>query len=96
MIELPKEDALFTEREAAAILNMTPRMLAARRKAGKIGCCKDGRYVVYSGKQIADYIGSQQQAVTLRHIRPDKLLEALGEHLSRGKSSWVRPLRRPK
>jgi hypothetical protein len=50
-----RKDEIYTESEAAALLKMTPRRLADRRRAGKIACIKDGRYVAFTRQHIEEY-----------------------------------------
>jgi hypothetical protein len=47
----------YSEAEAAELLGMTVRMLAERRRAGKIKCIKDGRYIRYTDRHLAAYNG---------------------------------------
>lgn len=46
---------IYSEEEAATILGMTKRMLAMRRRAGKIGHVKDGRYIGYTQEHLDRY-----------------------------------------
>lgn len=57
------DDHTFTEPEAAAFLRMTPRMLAMRRRAGKIRFRKDGRYIVYTKPDLLAYRDGLQESV---------------------------------
>jgi hypothetical protein len=55
-MDLPSANIeLLSEAQAADILNMTPRMLADRRRAGKIGSIKDGHVIAYTMQHLADY-----------------------------------------
>jgi len=83
MIEIDRED-VFTEREAAEILKMTPRMLATRRRAGKIRCIKDGHFIVYKVEHFAEYLCSLEKGTRLETYLTDTsdLLEAVKRHLA--------------
>jgi hypothetical protein len=50
-----KESIFFTEIEAAKFLKMTPRMLAERRRAGKISHTREGKYVSYTREQLEEF-----------------------------------------
>jgi hypothetical protein len=49
------DSKMYSQVEAAAILGMTLGMLMDRRRAGKIGCVKDGHYIAFSRLHIEDY-----------------------------------------
>jgi hypothetical protein len=49
------EDKIYNEREAAALLGMSERMLAQRRRAGKICHIKDGDYIAYLQSHLDDF-----------------------------------------
>jgi hypothetical protein len=50
-------ERLFSESEAAAMLGMSPRMLANRRRARKIEHVRDGRYYIrYRQRDIDGYL----------------------------------------
>lgn len=58
MSEIPEKGRIYSEEEAAALLKMTPRMLADRRRAFKISCNKDQAYISYTGEQLLAYLSS--------------------------------------
>ena len=78
-----QDGEIFTEEEAAAILGMTPRMLARRRRAGKIGAIKDGHFIRYTRQSLVAY----QKAFHRRggkgadDMSPEALLKAIGRQL---------------
>lgn len=49
------EGHLYTEEETAALLKMTVRMLARRRRSGAIGSIKHGRWIRFTQKHIDDF-----------------------------------------
>ena len=72
--EKPQE--VFTTAEASAILRMTPGMLTERRIQGKIGCIKDGGYIVFTRQHLEEY----QQAWEKRsQYRIDKITASTEE-----------------
>jgi hypothetical protein len=48
-------EGLYSEEEAAALLKMSIKMLARRRRAGKILCIKDQDYIAFTGRHILEY-----------------------------------------
>lgn len=90
-------DMIFSEEQAAAFLQMTPRMLADRRRAGKIRCIKDGRFIAYTTKHFAEYLNVSEKRAG-EHLLSDTsfLLEAVKEHLEKTtpKNTARRPARR--
>lgn len=79
----------FTEEEAAAILKMTPDMLARRRRAGKIAAFKDGRAVAYCWDHLEAYRQSCIRQNTpnsavkkLENVSPSVLIRALRKRTS--------------
>ena len=49
------EDKIYNEKEAAALLGMSARMLARRRRAGKIRHIKDGDFIAYRQTHLDEY-----------------------------------------
>lgn len=76
------EGRVFTEPEAARLLKMTTRMLANRRRDGKIRCLKDGHFITYTVAHIAEYLSSLERGLD-QHMSATRLLEAVQEHLAR-------------
>jgi hypothetical protein len=77
---------LFTEDEAAFLLNMTTPMLATRRRAGKIGAIKDGKFIRYKEEHLIAYIqdhhrNSATSTIAPSDIDPATLLTALKKQL---------------
>lgn len=81
-------DTVLTELEAAAILKMSRRMLADRRRAGKIRCLKNGHFISYKLTHIAEYLISVEKGAGLEMHLSDtsRLLEAVQKHLERSGS----------
>lgn len=59
--DLASEFKVYTEDEAAAFLKMTVRMLRIRRKKGKIGYVKDGKYICYTEAQLKEYCQAHEE-----------------------------------
>ena len=76
---------LYSEHEAAEILGMTPRMLADRRRAGKISAIKDGHVIAYTAAHLTEYQKNNQRRSTtsIQDIEPELLLQALRRRLGR-------------
>jgi hypothetical protein len=77
---------LFTEDEAAFLLNMTTPMLATRRRAGKIGAIKDGKFIRYKEEHLIAYIQDHHRnvatsTIATSDIDPTTLLAALKKQL---------------
>jgi hypothetical protein len=80
----PEFAELLTESEAAAILNMTPRMLADRRRAGKISSVKDGHVIGYTLHHIAEYQRRfQRKGKSGAELDTETLIAALRKQLLR-------------
>jgi hypothetical protein len=75
------DDWLFTEDEAAFLLNMTPGMIAQRRRAGKIASIRDGRhYVRYKKKHLFAYMLEPHRNARPEELNPTAALKALEMH----------------
>ena len=72
---------ILTQREAAEILGMTPRMLAARRRAGKIGWFKDGKWIGFTPQHVEEYIKACSKTPDKDDLEVDRLLSVLRRKL---------------
>lgn len=81
---------LYSEKEVATLLGMTERMLAQRRRAGKIGCMRDGKLIAYSAQHIETYLRRHELRAGSRpkDKTPEELLEELRKKLS--SSKWAK------
>lgn len=58
----PYEDLqLLNERQAAELLNISPRTLWGHRKAGKLPCVRIGASVRYSPSDLQEWIAAQRE-----------------------------------
>jgi len=73
----------YSEEEAAEILGMTPRMLATRRRAGKISAIKDGHVIRYTSEHLSEYQKNHQRRSfdSVEKMDPDALINALRKQL---------------
>ena len=78
-------DTLYTEAQAADLLKMTPRMLAERRRAGKIGHIKDGRFIVFAQQHLDEYRRAHQRRGVYADQPSDteRLLDVVSRHLGK-------------
>ena len=74
---------LYSEEEAASLLGMSPRMLANRRRAGRIGAIKDGRVIGYTLAHLKEYLRRSQRrsAASIDELDPELLIKALQKKL---------------
>lgn len=75
-------DDLYTEEEAAALLGMSIRMIADRRRAGKIGTITDGqRFIRYKKEHLEAYLRAQHRGMMTEEMDPSTLLGELRRQL---------------
>jgi hypothetical protein len=89
------DDHEFTEAEAAAILRVTPRLLADRRRDKQIGCNRYGRYEIrFTAKHLRDYRATKEvKALCLEDRQPRKKVPASVKSATGGcKSSTTPPI----
>jgi hypothetical protein len=76
------DDWLFTEDEAAFLLNMTPGMIAQRRRAGKIASIRDGRHFIrYKKEHLIAYLLDERRDAEPEELDPTTILTALKRQL---------------
>jgi hypothetical protein len=68
---------LFTEKEAAALLQMTIRMLRRRRRLGQVLCVQDQGYVVHSLAHLIDYLHHSRRGSPQARSNNQLILTAL-------------------
>jgi hypothetical protein len=78
-------DELWNEAEAAVYLGMTSRQLADRRRAGKIGCLKDGHFIAYTPEHIRTYLTAICHYAAFDAENADRLLAMLSKNLRNSK-----------
>lgn len=76
---------LYSEDEAATLLGMTRRMLADRRRAGKISAIKDGHVIAYTAAHLTEYQKNHQKksAASVQDIDSELLIQALRMRLGK-------------
>jgi hypothetical protein len=87
------KDRLFSEEEAAAILGISLRMLADRRRAGRIGAIKDGYYIRYKIHHLEAYLDAHGCSALSQDMDPNALVSEIRKQLLWGLRT---PLRRPR
>jgi excisionase family DNA binding protein len=60
MIEIKK---LYSEKEAASVLNLSYGYLKELRRRGEISCVRVGRAVRYTDRNLEEFIKSREQLI---------------------------------
>ncbi|MBN9547241.1 MAG: hypothetical protein J0I19_17380 [Alphaproteobacteria bacterium] len=76
---------LYSEKEAAEMLGMTPRMLADRRRTGRISAIKDGHLIAYTAAHLTEYQKNHQRRSTasIEELDPELLIRVLRKRLEK-------------